>query len=174
MYSNVWVREDSVLSSNLWSILVGLSGYVQHSLLYRGQWMKKWITDSTSLPQLHTGLIDSWKLCLNLCSCKLLNPSRILLLCLIPIGLWQWWKELEESHLNFIISFLKTSKLSHFRRPTFNLFHLIIVVGNKKKYLKKLCFVLKREISEFLSESCMFLAGIKLKKQAGDLFLIIL
>ena len=87
--SNIWVREVSVLSNNLWSILLKLFRSVQRSLLYKGQWRKKWIADSTSLPQLHIGLIESWKLCLNLCSRKWLRPSRILVIYLTPIGLWQ-------------------------------------------------------------------------------------
>ena len=66
--------------------------------------------------------------------------------------------------MNFRISFLKTLKLSHFRRLTSNLFHSIIVDG-KKEFLKKLCLVLKQGIlSEVLSEQCVFLAGIKLNK----------
>ena len=87
--SNIWAKEVSVLSNNLWSILLKLLRTVQRSLLYKGQWRKKWVADSTSLPQLHIGLIESWKLCLNLCSRKWLRPSRILVIYLIPKGLWQ-------------------------------------------------------------------------------------
>ena len=86
--SNVWVREEPVLSHNFWSILLKLFRSMQRALLYKGQWRKKWITGSTSLPQLHKGLIESWKLCLNLCSRKWLRPSRNLVIYLIPIGLW--------------------------------------------------------------------------------------
>ena len=86
--SNVWVRKVSVLSNNLSSILLKLFRSVQSSLLYQGQWRKKQITDSTSMQQLHIGLIESWK-CLNLCSRKWLRPSRILVIYLITIGLWQ-------------------------------------------------------------------------------------
>ena len=86
--SNVWVREEPVLSHNFWSILLKLFTSMQRAILYKGQWRKKWITGSTSLPQLHKGLIESWKLCLNLCSRKWLRPSRNLVIYLIPIGLW--------------------------------------------------------------------------------------
>ena len=72
-HSSIWAREVSVLSNNLWSISLKLFRSVQRSLLYKGQWRKKWIVDSTSLPQLHIGLIESWKLWLNLCSREWLN-----------------------------------------------------------------------------------------------------
>ena len=75
--SNVWFRELSVLSNNLWSILLKLFRSVQRSLLYKKQWRKKWIPVSTSLPQLHIRLIESWKLCLILCPRKWLRPNRI-------------------------------------------------------------------------------------------------
>ena len=85
----IWVREVSILSNNLWSTLLKLFSSVQRSVLYKGLWRKKWIADSTSLTQLHIRLIESWKLCLSLCSHKWLRPSRILVIYLIPIGLWQ-------------------------------------------------------------------------------------
>ena len=43
--------------------------------LWKGPWRKKWILDSTPRPQLHKRLIESWNLCLNLCSHKWLTPS---------------------------------------------------------------------------------------------------
>ena len=85
--SSIWVKKMSVLSKNLGSVLLKLFRSVERSLLYKAQWKKKWITDSTSLPQLHIGLIESWKLCLNLCSHKWLRPNRIFVIYLIPIGL---------------------------------------------------------------------------------------
>ena len=120
-----------------------------HYYLYKGLWRKKWITNSTSFPQLHIGLIESWKLCLNLCSRKCLRPSWVLVIYLIPIGLWQLWKELNEDRTNFRISFLKTLKLSHFCRLSSNLFHYVTVNG-KKKILKKLCLVLKQGTLKWL------------------------
>ena len=85
--SNIWPKEVSVLSNNLWSILLKLLRSVQRSLQYKRQWKKKWVAHLTSLPQSHIGLIESWKLCLNLCSRTLLRPSRILVIYLIPKGL---------------------------------------------------------------------------------------
>ena len=47
--------------------------------------------------------------------------------------------------MNIRISFVKKLKLSHCRRLTSNLLHLIVVDG-KKEFLKKLCLVLKQGI----------------------------
>ena len=106
--SKICVSEKSVLSSSVWSMLTKLFRSVRRSLLYKGQWRKKWIADSTSLPQLHIGFSVSWKLCLNLCSRRWLSPSRIRVIYLIPIGLWQSKNELEEGRMNFSMLLLKT------------------------------------------------------------------
>ena len=74
--SRICVSEKSVLSNSVWSMLTKLFRSVRRSLLYKGQWRKKWIADSTSLPQLHIGFIVSWKLCLNLCSRRWLSFSQ--------------------------------------------------------------------------------------------------
>ena len=77
------------------------SGLCDASLLFKGQWRKKWMADSKPLPQFHIGLTESWKLCLNLCSRRCLRPSRIRVIHLIAIGLWQSKNELEEGRMNF-------------------------------------------------------------------------
>ena len=43
--------------------------------------------DSSSRLQLHRGFIQSWKLCLNLCSLRLLNSSHKRVRYLSPTGL---------------------------------------------------------------------------------------
>ena len=48
--SKICVSEKSILSNSVWSMLTKLFRSVQRSLLYKGQWRKKWIADSTSLP----------------------------------------------------------------------------------------------------------------------------
>ena len=106
--SKICVSEKSVLSNSVWPMLTKLFRSVRGSLLYKGQWRKKWIADSTSLPQLHIGFSVSWKLCLNLCSRRWLSPSRIRVIYLIPIGLWQSKNELEEGRMNFSMLLLKT------------------------------------------------------------------
>ena len=105
--SKVCVSEKLVLSNNLWSMLTKLLRSVWRSLLNKGQWRKKWIADSTPLPQLHIGLSVSGKLCLNLCPRRWLR-SRIHVIYLIPIGLWQLKNKLEEGHINFSMLLLKT------------------------------------------------------------------
>ena len=92
------VSEKSLVSNSVWSMLPKLFRSVR----------KKWIADSTSLPQLHIGFSVSWKLCLNLCSRRWLSPSRIRVIYLIPIGLWQAKRELEEDRMNFSMLLLKT------------------------------------------------------------------
>ena len=106
--SKICVSEKSVLSSSVWSMLTKLLRSGWRSLLYKGQWRKKWIADSTSLLQLHIGLSVSWKLYLNLCSCRWLSSSRIHVIYLIPIGLWQSKSELEEGCMSFSMLLLKT------------------------------------------------------------------
>ena len=103
----VCISQKLVLSNKLWSILTKLLRGMQRSLLYSGQWCKKWMADSISLPQLHMGLIVSWKLCLNICSCRWLRPSRIRVIYLIAIGLWQSKNKLGEGRMNFNSLLLK-------------------------------------------------------------------
>ena len=124
--SKICVSEKSVLSNSVWSMVTKLFRSVRRSLLYKGQWRKKWIADSTSLPQLHIGFSVSWKLCLNLCSRRWLSPSRIRVIYLIPIGLWQSKNELEEGCMNFSMLILQTLQLLHLRRLGSNLFDSII------------------------------------------------
>ena len=45
----------ALLSNSVWSMFTELFRNVRRSLLYKGQWRKKLIADSTSLPQLDIG-----------------------------------------------------------------------------------------------------------------------
>ena len=63
------------------------------------------MADSTSIPQLHLGLIVSWKLRLNLCSQRLQRPRRTCVIYLLSIGLWESKNELEEDCVNFNVIF---------------------------------------------------------------------
>ena len=141
-HSKIYVSEKLVLSNSVWSMLTKLFRGVRPSLLYKGQWRKKWIAESTSLPQLYIGLSVSWKLPLSLCSCRWLSPSLIPVIYLIPTGWWQSKNEFEECRMNFSMSLLKTLWLSHLLRLGSNLFHSITTEG-KKEFLKNLCLVLK-------------------------------
>ena len=53
-----------------------------------GQWRKKCVVVSVSLPQSHNGFRVSWKQCLNLWSRRWLRPRRNLVRSLISYGLW--------------------------------------------------------------------------------------
>ena len=95
--SKICKSEKSVLSNNVWSMLLNCSGVCDVHYFTRDSGGK----NSTSLPQLHIVFRVSWKLCLNLCSWRWLGPSRIRVIYLIPIGLWQSENELEEGRMNF-------------------------------------------------------------------------
>ena len=93
-----YVSAKSVLPNTLWSMLTKLLRSVRRSLLNKGQWRKKWMTDSKSFPQLHIGQVVSWKLC----SRMWLRPSRSSVICLILIGLLKAKSQLEEGCMNFV------------------------------------------------------------------------
>ena len=86
------------------------------------------------------GLIESWKLSLNLCSFKWLKQSRSRVISLILLGLWQLQTELGAGLMDRRIFFLNVDKFSELRRPGCSLFHSEIVKG-KKEFLKKLFYV---------------------------------
>ena len=106
--SKICVSEKSVLSHSVWYILTNMFRSLRGSLLYKEQLGKKWIADSTSLPQLHIGFCVSWKVYLNLCSRRWLSRSRIRVTYFIPIELWQSKNELKEGRMNFTMLLLKT------------------------------------------------------------------
>ena len=141
-YNRVCEKEDLVNSSNFQSILFWVLRRVYRSSLNAGQWRRKCEVDSMSKPQLQTGFKQSWKLCLNLCSRKWLIPTRNLVISLIPFWLLQLKTLFEEGLINVMKLFLKPTKLFKFWRVGSKLFHSIIVEG-KKKFLKKLCLILK-------------------------------
>ena len=99
----------------------------------------------TSFLQLRSRFKVSWKPCLNLCSLKWLKPSLSLVIRQIPLELWQLWTEFGDGLMNLRILLLKTEKFSGFLRLGSRLFHSIIVDA-KKRFLKKLCFMLTRGI----------------------------
>ena len=58
-YSNVLVKEEWVASNNLESMFLIVLRREDQSLLYMGQWSKKYGADSTSAPHLHNGFRES-------------------------------------------------------------------------------------------------------------------
>ena len=91
----VLIKTGSQRSTRLLSMFTRVLTRVRLSIIYVGQW-RKCAVDSISKPQLQNGFKESWKLCLNLCSCKWLKPSRSLVINLIPLGLWQLKRPLED------------------------------------------------------------------------------
>ena len=164
--SNIFVKTESVLFNRLQSILLKVLRKVYLSLV---------ILDSIPWPQLHQGFKDSWKLCFNLCSLKLVKQRRKCIISFVSLWLWQLYKELAELGLiKWTIFFLNVRKLSELRRLGSSLFHSEIV-DRKNEFLKKLCFDLK------MGRFCTFffgywarLTGTKWKIYSGSWFLNIL
>ena len=126
--------------------------------------MRKWAKVPISLPQLQTGLSESWKPRLNLCSRRWLKPSLNLVINLTLHGLWQLKTLFPEGCINFRRIFLKTFKLSELRIFRSNLFHSITKEG-KKVFRKKLCFTLNWGMSlVFLVLYLLTVTGIMLKR----------
>ena len=100
-----------------------------------GQWRRKCFVVSVPLPQLHIGSTESWKLCLNLCSFRWLNPILNLVRYLIPRGLWILKILFGKGLIKSRICFLKTWNESAFFTKQSNLFHSVIAEG-KKEFLK--------------------------------------
>ena len=86
---NVSIKEDSFVSINLQSIFFRVLRRVILLSSNKGQWRKKWDVDSTSIPQLQKGLIQFWKLWLNLCSRRWLSPRPNRIISLILLWLQQ-------------------------------------------------------------------------------------
>ena len=117
--SDVCVRLESILSNRLQSRLLKVPKKVLFSLVIKGQSRRKWVADSISWPQLREGLIESLKLCLNLCSLKWLKPIRSRAISLILLGLWQLQTELGAGLMSWRIFFLIIDKLSELQRKCF-------------------------------------------------------
>ena len=58
-YSNVWVKEESVISNNLRLMFLIVLRREDRSLLCMGQWSKKCVVDSTLALHLHNGFSES-------------------------------------------------------------------------------------------------------------------
>ena len=85
----IFVTAASLDSKILQLILFILFRRVNLSFMKIGQWSRRGVEFSISLPQRQIGLRQSWKLCLNPCSWRWLKPKHNLVNSLIPLGLWQ-------------------------------------------------------------------------------------
>ena len=141
----VLIKTGSQRCRKLLSMFFMMLRRVCCSVIYMGQWRKKSAVDSISKTQLQNGFKESWKLYLNLSLRKWLEPSRSLVINLIPLELWQLKRLLADGLINFRILFLKILKLLEFLMLWSSLFHSAIV-DRKKEFLKKVCLVLRRGI----------------------------
>ena len=154
--SKVCFRTETVLSNNFVTKPLVVLRNVCLLFMKRGQWKKKWIIDS-SRPQLHKGLIRSWKLCLNLCSRKILRPSLSLVMnldycsCKQNLEMVVW---IEKFFFNPLSA--NPTKWSN------TLKQFVIIIDEKKEFLKKLCFALRRGII------FIFLLGISFSSYRND------
>ena len=96
--NNVCVRIALVLCNKLQSRLFTVLRRVHLPLMYKRQWRKKWVLNTVSWLHWHKGLMESWKLCLNLCCLKWFKLSQCRLINLIPLSLWQLYAELAVTH----------------------------------------------------------------------------
>ena len=88
---------------------------------------KKWEVDSISRLQEHSGLIVSWKLCLNLCSLRWLKPTRSLVSSFIPYMSATLNTLFGIVLINLSKDFLNILYDSELRISKLNLFHSLIV-----------------------------------------------
>ena len=101
-------------------------------------WRRKCEVNSISKPQLQIGFKRSWKLCLELCSCKLLRHTGSHVISLVTLWLLQLKTLFGECLINFRMLFLKTTKLFKFRRVGSKFSHSMI--EGKKEFLEKVVY----------------------------------
>ena len=125
------------------------------------------------LPILHAHEIISPLICAFI-KCRWVKTNSNLVNNLTPLGLWQLKTVLPEGRMKFKIVFLKIFKLSELRMFRSSLFHSITAEG-KKKFRKRLCFTLNREILLVLLVLYVLTeVGIILNRYFGHLYLKIL
>ena len=93
---------------------------------------KKWEVDSISRLQEHSGLIVSWKLCLNLCSLRWLKPTRSLVSSFIPYMSATLNTLFGIVLINLSKDFLNTLYDSELRISKLNFFHSLIGQGKNE------------------------------------------
>ena len=73
----VLIKTGSQRSTRLLSVFTRVLRRVRLSITYVEKRRRKCAVDSISKPQLQNGFKESWKLCLNLCSCKWLLENYV-------------------------------------------------------------------------------------------------
>ena len=133
-YSNKLVNSLLFIFFKSGSILLMLFKSVKRKWLKFWHCRKKCSVVSISLPQEHNGFIESWKLCLNLCSLRWLSPRRSLVKCFKPRGLCTPNINLGFGRIDFKMEFLNMVN-GKFLVLIQILFHSCILCG-KNEYLK--------------------------------------
>ena len=108
---NVWIDLSSSWDKICSLIFLILFKRVCLGLWKLGQWRKKCVVVSVSLPQSHDGFRVSWKQCLNLWSRRWLRPNRNLVRSLIPHHLWILKILFAHGRIKFVRFFLKIETL---------------------------------------------------------------
>ena len=120
-------------------ILSILSRRFSLSLVYLGQWRKRWFNVSISIPQMRIELTVSKKLCLNLWSLKWLRTTRRRVRKISPFVWLTWRTSLLRGLIKFKIFFLKVEYEGELRISEFDLFHS--TNADRKKELRKKLFL---------------------------------
>ena len=120
-------------------ILSILSRRFSLSLVYLGQWRKRWFNVSISIPQMRIELTVSKKLCLNLWSLKWLRTTRRRVRKISPFVWLTLRTSLLRGLIKFKIFFLKVEYEGELRISEFDLFHS--TNADRKKELRKKLFL---------------------------------
>ena len=139
-YRSVWIKWSSSWDKTCSLIFLILFKRVCLRVWKLGQWRKKCVVGSESLPQSHNGFRVSWKQCLNLWPRRWLKPSCNLIRSLIPYGLWISKILFTQGRIKFSRFFLNIERFPEFLILQSKLFHSNIVEG-RNEFLKLLCFV---------------------------------
>ena len=140
--------------TSCWNVAINASYHIQENWTFN--WIirtvkKKWADVSISLPQLRTGLSESWKLCLNLWAKKWLKSS-LNLVDNLTLGLWQLKTVLPEGRMKFKSVFLKIFKLFELRILLPSLFYLI---NAEEKRIYTLLWIEEYYWRNIISISCV-------------------
>ena len=134
-YRNVWINWSSPWDKICSLIFLILFKRVCLGVWKLGQWRKKCVVVSVSLPQSHNGFRVSRKQCLNLWSRRWLMPSRYFVRSLIPYELWILKILFAQGRIKFSRFFLQIERDPEFLILQSRLLHSDIVEG-KNEFLK--------------------------------------
>ena len=133
----------------LYLLLTDVTNFIEKefSLIWLIWTVEKLLVASICQPQFQNVSRESWKLCLNLCSCKWLSPTRYLVSSSVLWGLCALSSTsiIEIGLINLRICFLKALTNSEFRIWLLSLLHSITVDG-KKDFQKYSCLTLNKRM----------------------------